>query len=780
MNKNIQKWVIILAPLVLICGILFNKVLFEDYQFQGGDSLSPKAVRMGIENATHEFAEYPLWMPWLFSGMPSVHSFQNISEYYLPHLLMKGLMAFGLSQFWEFIFHFIFAALGMIVLLRYLKVEDSVAFFGGITYMMMPYLVTMIVHGHGSQMMTTAFIPWVMWAIIRLKDFPNWSNMGILALLMGLQLQRAHVQIAYYTWMLVGLYLVMEIIFNYVNKKAEFTRVIMWSIPAFVLAISMSMWIYLPATSYTPFSIRGAGGGGGTGLEYATQWSFSMGEMLTFLNPSYYGFGGATYWGNMPFTDYPNYMGILVLLFAIYGIFTYKDRFRIFLITASVFALLLSFGHHFKHFYQFFYDFFPYFNKFRVPVMILVILQFNVVVMAALGLNDLIKKIKNSDYDLKRFFKLGGVLFFLLVLLNGSFDSIAEFGKRSHPLLNTMRADLMSADTLRVGILLLLGMGSIYAISRKWLSEFTGIGIITLLAIIDVGIVDKMIIEPAPESYRKSTLKKKEFMHAYLKEDSIIRFLQSDTSKFRILPLGALERENRWSAFQIESVSGYHPAKMGNYNLLYNNIGRNKYNIHQMLNYPGILQMLNVKYLITQEKLEHPLFRLVHEGSLYVPDQYVNAFVYQFNGFTNRFFFAKNVSTLHEDVIFTQMKRPGFSPLENSFTAEKLPQFNYDVSASVELVAWSPNSIKMKTISPSIQFLVMSEIYYPNGWEITGHPEMEIFEVNNALRGIIIPEGEFEFEMVFVPTDLKYGTIFTWASLLLILGLIAMPIIKKK
>ena len=771
MNKNIQKWVIILAPLVLICGILFNKVLFEDYQFQGGDSLSPKAVRMGIENATHEFAEYPLWMPWLFSGMPSVHSFQNISEYYLPHLLMKGLMAFGLSQFWEFIFHFIFAALGMIVLLRYLKVEDSVAFFGGITYMMMPYLVTMIVHGHGSQMMTTAFIPWVMWAIIRLKGFPNWSNMGILALLMGLQLQRAHVQIAYYTWMLVGLYLVMEIIFNYVNKKAEFTRVIMWSIPAFVLAISMSMWIYLPATSYTPFSIRGAGGGGGTGLEYATQWSFSMGEMLTFLNPSYYGFGGATYWGNMPFTDYPNYMGILVLLFAIYGIFTYKDRFRIFLITASVFTLLLSFGHHFKPFYQFFYDFFPYFNKFRVPVMILVLLQFNVVVMAALGLNDLIKKIKNGDSDLKRFFILGGVLFFLLVLLNGLFDSIAEFGKRSHPLLNTMRADLMSADTLRVGILLLLGMGSIYAISRKWLSEFTGIGIITLLAIIDVGIVDKMIIEPAPESYRTSTLKKKEFMHAYLKEDSIIRFLQSDTSKFRILPLGALERENRWSAFQIESVSGYHPAKMGNYNELMTKMG---------WNYPGILQMLNVKYLISQEKLEHPLFRLVHEGSLYVPDQYVNAFVYQFNGFTNRFFFAKNVSTLHEDVIFTQMKTPGFSPLENSFTAEKLPQFNYDVSASIELVAWSPNSIKMKTISPSIQFLVMSEIYYPNGWEITGHPEMEIFEVNNALRGIIIPEGEFEFEMVFVPTDLKYGTIFTWASLLLILGLIAMPIIKKK
>jgi uncharacterized membrane protein YfhO len=57
---------------------------------------------------------------------------------------------------------------------------------------------------------------------------------------------------------------------------------------------------------------------------------------------------------------------------------------------------------------------------------------------------------------------------------------------------------------------------------------------------------------------------------------------------------------------------------------------------------------------------------------------------------------------------------------------------------------------------------------------------MEIIEVNNALRGIMIPMGEFEFEMIFAPTDLKYGTILTWISLLLVLALILMPLIKKK
>jgi len=395
------------------------------------------------------------------------------------------------------------------------------------------------------------------------------------------------------------------------------------------------------------------------------------------------------------------------------------------------------------------------------------------VVLAALGLNDLIKKIENGNNDLNWFYKIVGVLLGLLLLMNLFFDAtLANYRNiELNKIIDSLRVTIMSDDTFRIGFILLLGTASLYAISRKWFNELVGVGIITLIAVVDVGIVDKMIIEPTPESYRTSTLKKKEFLHAYLEEDSVIRFLKSDTSKFRILPLGIFERENRWAAFQIESVSGYHPAKMGNYNLLMNETG---------WNYPGILQMLNVKYLISQEPLVHPLFSLVHEGSLYVPDQYVNAFVYQFNEFENRFFFARKVSTLNEDEIFNQMRAPGFSPKRNSFITEKIPTFQYDESTNIELVHWSPNRIKIKTVAPSPQFLVISEIYYPNGWKIDGHPEMEIIEVNNVLRGILIPEGEFEFEIVFDPKDIKYGSMLTWVSLLLILGLIILPIIKKK
>ena len=184
-------------------------------------------------------------------------------------------------------------------------------------------------------MMTTAWIPWVLWGILRLYDEINLQNIGILGLLVGFQLQRAHAQIAYYTWMAAGLLIVM-LLFKIHDKPNQTPKWIIYSGLSFLLGLCMAMWIYLPALNYAPYSIRGAGGGGGTGFDYATAWSFSFGEMSTFFIPSFYGFGGATYWGNMHFTDYPNYMGIIVLIMAIIGILFHNGKIKWFFALTAI------------------------------------------------------------------------------------------------------------------------------------------------------------------------------------------------------------------------------------------------------------------------------------------------------------------------------------------------------------------------------------------------------------------------------------------------------------
>ena len=171
-----------------------------------------------------------------------------------------------------------------------------------------------------------------------------------------------------------------------------------------------------------PFSIRGGGPSGGADYNYATSWSFSPKELLTFIIPSAFGFGGQTYWGNMPFTDYPNYMGIVILALAAIGFVHRRDQLMWFLLGTSILAIFISFGKNMNIIYDLFYSFFPYFNKFRVPAMILILVQFNASVMAALGLNYLLTLHKQV---IPRWFWTctGLLVFFLLVYVLSSANS---------------------------------------------------------------------------------------------------------------------------------------------------------------------------------------------------------------------------------------------------------------------------------------------------------------------------------------------------------------------
>ena len=129
----------------------------------------------------------------------------------------------------------------------------------------------------------------------------------------------------------------------------------------------------------------GAGAGNGLDFGYATNWSFHPIEMITFLIPSFMGYGGATYWGKMPFADYPYYFGIFVFLLAGIPFILKRDK-----ITWSMgfVSIICSFGFFWKTLFHFIYthvlNFYRFFNKFRVPSMIHIILDIALVIFSGL------------------------------------------------------------------------------------------------------------------------------------------------------------------------------------------------------------------------------------------------------------------------------------------------------------------------------------------------------------------------------------------------------------
>ena len=330
--KDSKFYIAFIFFIGFIFALLYGEVLDGSFIFASGDYLNPLSLLKGIESSEARFSDRPIWLPWIFSGMPSVHAFNDLSRLYFPNLVFEYINKVGVPEFWNLIFHLFFGMIGCVVLSQKLKMSKYIAFFSASCFVLLPYLHVMGVHGHGSQLMSSVYIPWIFWSIIRFKEKTSFSNLFTISMFVGLQLLRAHIQIAYYTWCFIGLYVVFEFIFSR-DRKSKF---FFGFLASFVVGFLMSLSIYLPVINYTPFSIRSSHLGG-AGIEYATNWSMTVFEYITFILPSFYGFGGQLYSGGMPFTDYPNYSGILVLLLAIYSIFSSKgNKLKYFLLTICI------------------------------------------------------------------------------------------------------------------------------------------------------------------------------------------------------------------------------------------------------------------------------------------------------------------------------------------------------------------------------------------------------------------------------------------------------------
>ena len=366
--------------------LFFYPVIFYDNIFGSGDTLNPYSANHILDIYKEKIGDWPLWQPWIFSGMPTMEAFTYINELYFPTRVMIGL---GISDLNIQLIHLVFSGVGMYLLLEQFKISKLIAFSIGLLWMLNPYLITMIVFGHGSQMMTAAYIPWILYAINRLRYSVSIESALMLALLIGLQLQRGHVQIAYYSCMLAGAYFC----YSLIKQKHDKNKYILYFILSCGLGFLLASHIYYPSLDYLGNSIRA---GGDNHYQYATNWSMHPKELITYIFPHYYGFGGSSYSGYMPFTDYPNYIGFFVILSSLFSIIRLNNK-KIFFISILLLSIFLSFGKYFDILYNFFYSFFPYFSNFRVPSMILILSNFILYILAAFGLKEILSSILNIE-----------------------------------------------------------------------------------------------------------------------------------------------------------------------------------------------------------------------------------------------------------------------------------------------------------------------------------------------------------------------------------------------
>ncbi|MDP2364727.1 MAG: hypothetical protein Q8M94_13290, partial [Ignavibacteria bacterium] len=409
-------WIVILLIIMLFL-IFLNPLYFGGKTFQSGDIINMESMKPYIAQDREGFS---LWNPNIFCGMPA---YAIGTEFPLFNLIQVGM--YGIVQLFSAFFEVEYAvwSLRLIILcitsfflMRYFTKNTLVSLFTAVVTGFSTGLIVFLYIGHVTKLTSLCMYPLIFLMLLRMKEKIRLLDFLILIIALQLFIQGFHVQIIYYTLLAVAVYFIYYFSHALAMKNLELRNNIIKSAVIFVLASIIAVLIQSDNLTqiyeYTPYSTRGTQGilekassnsdkSSSDYYEYHTEWSFSPGELLTFIIPSYYGFGNSsykgpltnnqpvevnTYFGQMRFVDVAMYMGVLVFFLALFAIIMdWKNPFVRYLTILSGFALLVSFGKTFPILFDLLFYNLPYFDKFRVPSMILVLVQMSMPVLAGLG-----------------------------------------------------------------------------------------------------------------------------------------------------------------------------------------------------------------------------------------------------------------------------------------------------------------------------------------------------------------------------------------------------------
>ena len=170
--------------------------------------------------------------------------------------------------------------------------------------------------------------------------------------------------------------------------------------------------------------------------------------------------------------------------------------------------------------------------------------------------------------------------------------------------------------------------------------------------------------------------------------------------------------------------------------------------------------MLNTKYVITQR------------GVFPNPDAMGNAWFVnevQFVPTPDDESIALNTIDIHTTAVADEKFR-------EALTCAPQPSENDEIV----LTEYTPNTLTYSTKLTHERVAIFSEIYYPHGWHLyVDGKEIELGRANYVLRAAVIPEGEHQLTMTFIPDALawdKLGYTLVILAILISIGCIGLSL----
>jgi hypothetical protein len=785
----------------LIVTVIFCKPALDGKVLDQHDIIGWKGMAQNSFEYKAKHGHFPLWNPNLFSGMPNYQVAME-GKTILPNFIT--IMSLGLPNPMNFFF---LACICFYILCIALRLNPVLGILGSIGFAYSTYNTVIVGAGHESQMYAISFMPFVLAGMIFTFEKKYWLGIAITTVAAYLELIVNHLQINFY-FIIVAAFVTLAYLVIWIRNK-EWKHLL---ISAAILALAAVVGVASGAvTMFTSYEYAKATMRGGkdisiegtkveeaktTGLDtsYAFRYSIGKPETVTMLMPE--AFGGSSsktleenshvvaklvdkgvpessaaqlavqlprYWGGIiEGTSGPFYMGAIICLLGIIGFVIVRHPLRWALAAICLLAVMMAWGKYLPGFNNFLFNHIPFFNKFRVPSMTMVIPGLVLPIAAVLGLQQFFYAEPNREVlkeDFKKILYATGTLFVILLLMyamlpyssaddqmiSANISQQAKNDEIGRAVIAGMKADRQSmfgGQLLRAFFFAVLLLGLLYAYIKNWLKPLVAIILITLISSVELLVFDKNYFKDenfiTPDDMTATN-----FLPSQI-DQSILKDKDPD---FRVFNASAnLLFDSRTTYFH-KSIGGYHPARLR----LYQDI------IDRYLSaQPNeqVLNMLNTKYIIfNNPQTNQPL--LDTSTHPYGPCWLVKA--------------VKFVEGPVEEI-----QAIGNTDLKDTAVVQKkfaaiITQPKADSASMIQLTRFDNDTMEYSAHCNGPQLAVFSEVYYPYGWNAyVDGKKVDYAKVDYVLRGLSIPSGQHAIKFIFEPASYKRGVTTAYIASFLI------------
>lgn len=832
MKKILPDLLAILAFALLSFAYFFpadieNRILFQ-HDTAAGAGAGQEAVQY-----YEQTGERSRWTNSLFGGMPTYQISPSYDSTETLRWTQKVYQLF-LPGYVNLTF---IMMLGFYLLLRVFGIPAWLAGLGGVVWAFSSYFFILISAGHIWKFVTLAYIPPTMAGIVLAYRGKLLAGGIVTALFLALQIMSNHVQMSYY-FLFVILFIAGAYFEDAWRRKTlpQFFRASAVLIVAALIGVAANLSNLYHTYTYSKETMRGKSElvqtgdaakqtSSGLDRDYITHWSYGVGETWTLLVPNFKGGSSAAplsksetamakanpmysgiynslpqYFGDQPWTAGPVYVGAFVLFLFVLGCFIVKGPLKWALVGATFFSIVLAWGRNFMPLTDFFIDFVPMYSKFRAVSSILVIAEFTIPLLAIFALKRVLDEPGVLKTDRKAFgisFLLTAGVALLIAVAPGSLQSGFVSAQEAQMLQNAvnqqmipanelsgilanlqeMRSALVSADAWRSFFLIAAGCLLLWLYSAGKLRLALTVTGIALLCIGDMWSINKRYLNDGqfvPRSIQTETFTK-------TKTDELI--LQDTALNYRVLNFATDAFNENNTSYWHKNVGGYHAAKLRRYQeLIERHITPQMQAAYQELAGAGfdmdsvdaskfrVLNMLNTKYFII------PTDRQGGTAPVLNPHAYGNAW------FVDKVQYVDNANQ--------EMDALGsILPTETAVVDARFKDAlrgatggHKDSLSTIRLTSYAPNRLVYETDNTADGIAVFSEIYYPDGWQVTidGQPT-PLARADYVLRALYVPAGKHTIEMRFDPKSLHVTEGIAYAALaLLVIAVIAGVLVARK